>query len=186
MIRVVIPIRAFADAKSRLSDHLDESSRARLMQTMAERVVDAARPYPTAIVSSAPEVVAWARSRGVAVLDDPGSLNEAADRGRAWAADAGATRVIVAHADLPLVESLEALAIPGSAPVAVVVPCHRDDGTPVLSVPIGAQFRFRYGPGSFQHHVEEGRRAGLDVTILRDDESLRRDVDSVEDLQWLP
>lgn len=179
---VVVPIRAFADAKSRLAPRVPAADRARLMQAMAERVVGAAGRLPVAVVSSAPDVLAWAAGRGCEVIADPGSLDGAADAGREWARAAGLTRVVVAHADLPLVETLCPLTGAGSSPVAVVVPCHRDDGTPLLSLPVDAPFRFSYGPGSFDRHVEEARRLGLEVVELRDDVRLRLDVDSVEDL----
>lgn len=179
---VVIPIRAFADAKSRLAPRLTENERSRLMQAMAERVVAAAAPMPVAVVSSAPEVVGWATALHLELIPDPGSLDGAADAGREWARGIDAARVVVAHADLPLVESLAALAEPRSEPVAVIVPCHRDDGTPLLSLPVDALFRFSYGPGSFDRHVVEAVRAGLEVLVIRDDPRLRRDVDSIDDL----
>ena len=57
-----------------------------------------------------------------------------------------------------------------ACPVAVAVPCHRDDGTPVLSLPTAvAGFVFAYGPGSFRRHAAAARglRAGLPGTARR-------------------
>jgi len=179
---VVVPIRSFSDAKSRLSERFTPDERARMMQSMAERVVDAAGPAPVVVVSSAPEVERWARTRGIAVIPDPGALDAAADAGRAWAVGRGALRVVIAHADLPLVQSLERLTAVDEDDAVVAVPCHRDDGTPILSIPATAAFRFAYGPGSFARHVAEAKRAGLDVVELRDDPALRHDVDAPEDL----
>src|SRR5829696_3827873 len=85
---VVIPIRAFAVGKARLSETLDDAPRAELAERMADRVLAAAG-------------------------------------------------------------SLERFAADGSVPIVGLVPCHRDDGTPVLSVPVPSRFRFAYGPGSF-------------------------------------
>lgn len=183
---VAVPIRAFTGAKSRLGARLTGAERAALMRTMAERVVTAAGALPVAVVSSAPEVEAWAGGLGATVIADPGTLDGAAAAGRRWAARLGVPRVVVAHADLPLVESLARLAAPGGEPVAVLVPCHRDDGTPLLSVPVTAPFAFSYGPGSFARHAAEARRAGLKVVELRDDPTLRRDVDSLDDLPTGP
>lgn len=179
---VVVPIRSFSNAKSRLSERFTPGERAEMMQTMAERVVDAARPCPVVVVSSAPEVERWAHARGLAVVPDPGTLDAAADAGRAWAVARGADRVVVAHADLPLVRSLERVTAVDEDDAALVVPCHRDDGTPILSIPATAAFRFAYGSGSFARHVAEARRVGLDVIELRDDPTLRHDVDAPEDL----
>lgn len=176
-------MRGFADAKQRLAGELTALDRGQLMQEMAEGVVRAAHPAPTAVVSSAPEVVAWAESLGLIVIGDPGSLDGAAAAGLTWARSESAARVVVAHADLPLVTTLADLTAPGPAPVAVVVACHRGDGTPLLSLPTDAPFRFAYGVGSFARHVAEAERLGLEVVQLLDDPTLRHDVDAPEDLQ---
>jgi 2-phospho-L-lactate guanylyltransferase len=179
---VVVPIRGFSGGKSRLGDLGAE--RAWLVAEMASRVLAAARPLPIAVVSSAREVRAWAASSEVTVLDDPGSLDLAALAGVAWVRSLGLPRAVVAHADLPLARSLEALARDAGRPVVAAVPCHRDDGTPVLSVPTGATFRFAYGPGSFRRHAAEARRLGLGFRVVRD-RALAHDVDAAEDLAGL-
>jgi 2-phospho-L-lactate guanylyltransferase len=76
------------------------------------------------------------------------------------------------------------LARDGSRPVVALVPCHRDDGTPVLSVPTTVPFRFAYGPGSFRRHAAEARRLGLGVRVVRDAD-LAFDVDLPGDLDQL-
>jgi 2-phospho-L-lactate guanylyltransferase len=91
---------------------------------------------------------------------------------------------VIAHADLPLATTFDHVAGDGAAPVAVIVPCHRGDGTPVLSLPVDAPFRFAYGPGSFARHCSEAERAGLEVRIVRDP-ALSFDVDVPDDLALL-
>jgi 2-phospho-L-lactate guanylyltransferase len=181
---VVIPIRAFALGKARLADALDRATRAELARRWADTVFDAATELSVCVVSSDPEVREWAQARGAAVVADPGSLDTAADAGRSHFADRGCARVIVAHADLPHARSLAALARDGSLPLLAIVPCHRDDGTPVLSVPANAPFTFAYGPGSFRRHVTEARHRGLGVRVLRDPD-LAFDVDVPDDLLGL-
>lgn len=183
---VVIPIRSFEAGKSRLGARLDPARRADLLRAMAENVVAAAGPMPVAVVSGAGEVRRWAAALGLTVLDDPGSLNLAAAAGLGWAAAAGFGRVVVAHADLPLATSLVPVAVDGRRPVVTAVPCHRDDGTPVLSLPTTAtNFVFAYGPGSFRRHAAAARAAGLAFRVQRDGR-LGRDVDAPEDLLGLP
>jgi 2-phospho-L-lactate guanylyltransferase len=181
---VVVPVRAFTGGKSRLGGFLDHTQRADLLRAMAEQVVRAAHPLPVAVVSSAPEVSSWAASRGLVVLDDPGRLDEAARTGQHWAASLQMARVVIAHADLPLARGLAALARDGSRPVIAAVPCHHDDGTPVLSLPTATPFVFSYGPGSFRRHAAEARRLGLGFRVVRDP-ALAHDVDAVEDLRGL-
>jgi len=193
---VVIPVRSFTDGKSRLRGALDAGAfgsgafgiaeHEAFVRALADRVVDAAAPYPTVIVTSAPEVREWALGRGLFVAADRGSLDAAAGAGREWAADEGLARVVVVHADLPDIVTLDAVAGDGADPVAVVVPCHRNDGSPVVAVPVApvaghTPFAFSYGPGSFARHCSEAGRAGLELRVVVDD-ALGFDIDGPDDL----
>src|SRR2546423_14371752 len=181
---IVIPLRSFAQAKERLAAVLDGDARAALARAMAERVIDAAGARPVVVVSSAPDVIAWAAERQLGTIDDPGSLDAPADAGRMWARAGRLTRVVIVHADLPFATSLDPVVGDGADPVAIVVPDHRDDGTPVLSLPVAAPFAFSYGRGSAARHIAEARRCGLDVRVLRD-AGLGFDVDIEDDLRVL-
>lgn len=180
----MIPLRSFTLGKARLASVLSEPEREALARSMAECVVNAAGSRAIAVVTSAPEVVAWARDRDLDIVDDPGSLDGAATAGRAWAAALGLVRYAVVHADLPLAESLDAVVADGDAAVAVIVPDHRDDGTPVLSLPTATPFTFAYGPDSAARHADEARRRMLAVRIVHD-AALGFDVDLAADLTTL-
>lgn len=178
---VVIPIRAFAGGKRRLAGLLPTVVRSDLLALLAGQVADAAAGLPTAVISSAPEVLAWAKQRGLTTIADPGTLNVAASAGRRWAADIGLERVIVAHADLPLARSLAELAAYGPDRVVAAVRCHRRNGTPVLSLPTALPFRFAYGEGSFARHALEASRHAAVLRRIADP-CLEMDVDGPEDL----
>jgi 2-phospho-L-lactate/phosphoenolpyruvate guanylyltransferase len=181
---VVIPIRAFALGKARLAASLDASGRAALAQRWAEQVVHAAAPMPVVVVSSDPDVRVWATNLGLEGIDDPGTLDAAAGAGRDHLRAQGCTRVVIAHADLPRAHDLSRLARDAARPVVALVPCHRDDGTPVLSLPTDVEFRFAYGPSSFRRHAAEARRLGLGLRVVRDPD-LAFDVDVPDDLAAL-
>jgi 2-phospho-L-lactate guanylyltransferase len=181
---VVVPLRSFALGKARLADALDDDARRAFSRTMAERVVAAAGARPTVIVSSAPDVIEWARALGLAHVDDPGSLDAAAARGRDWVRAQGLARVAVMHADLPLATTLDGVADDGDREIAVIVPDHHDDGTPVLAIPTASEFAFAYGPGSCARHVAEAERCGLAVRVVHD-RALGFDVDDAADLAAL-
>jgi 2-phospho-L-lactate guanylyltransferase len=181
----VVPIRSFAEAKLRLAAHLSEQRRVELAREFATRVVEAAAPMPVVVVSSAPEVVEWARGLRLDVVADPGSgLDGAAAAGRSRVGELGLTRVVVVHADLPFAESIVPLARDGALPIVTLVPCHREDGTNVCSLPVDLPFQFAYGPGSFRRHVDEAARVGAEVRIVRRPD-LAFDVDLPADLERL-
>ena len=176
---VLVPVKAFASAKARLAPSLDPRRRAELARLMATRVLRAAQPLPVAVVCDDEEVAAWAAELGALVLPEPGrGLNGAVEAGVRRLAAAGATEVIVAHADLPHAHGLVRLA--GFEGVTLV-PDRRDDGTTVVSVPADAPFRFRYGPGSFARHRTEAERLGLRWRVVRDPE-LSWDVDEPDEI----
>jgi len=181
---IVVPLRSVTVGKARLAAVLSEHDRETLARSMAECVVNAAGARPVAVVSSSSEVIAWAREHRYDVVDDPGSLDAAAAAGRAWAISRGLSRYAVVHADLPFARSFDAVVTDGDAPVAVIVPDHRDDGTPVLSLPTSVPFTFAYGPDSAARHADEARRRSLSVRILRDP-ALAFDVDIAADLEAL-
>jgi 2-phospho-L-lactate guanylyltransferase len=178
-ICVLVPVKAFADAKLRLAPALLASDRARLAQAMAAHVLEVARPLPVAVVCDDPTVADWARRHGALVIWEPGrGLNGAVQAGVERLAAAGAQKVIVAHADLPLAGPLGwACRFPG----VTLVPDLRDDGTNVACVPTDSAFTFSYGPGSFQRHGAEARRLGLGLRVVREP-LLGHDVDVPADL----
>ena len=179
---VVVPIRSFDGALSRLAGILGESRCRDLMVLMANRVVAAADPMPVHVATDDAEVAAWATDLGAAVVaaGRPGltiAVTAAVDR----LAAAGVECAVVAHADLALARTLR----PAVGPGLTIVGDRRRDGSNVVCVPTAAGFRFSYGPGSFGRHVAEAQRLGLEVNIV-DDSSLSIDIDHPDDLRHLP
>ena len=176
----VVPVKAFSVAKQRLAPALDPAARASLARRLAAVVVAAASPLPVLVVCDDDEVAAWAAAVGAGVVWSPGrGLDRAVADGVAHAATAGAERVVVAHADLPLAHDLPALLVADAD--VVLVPDRRRDGTNVAVVPTTAGFSFSYGLGSFDRHQAEARRLGLTLEV-RDDVALAWDVDVPDDL----
>jgi 2-phospho-L-lactate guanylyltransferase len=162
---VLVPVKAFGDAKVRLSGALPPAERATLARSMAERVVAAAGPLPVAVVCNDVEVAAWARGLGALVVWEPGQgLNRAVEDGVAHLSRLGVEQVTVAHADLPMATNLASI---GAFPGVTLVPDRREEGTNVIALPTGAGFVFSYGPGSFARHMAEARRIGLPWRIVR-------------------
>ena len=145
---VLIPVKAFHQAKRRLGPTVTATERERLARRMASHVVAASAPLTVAVVCDDADVARWAVGLGAIVLWEPGQgLNGAVRAGQRRLARAGARWVTVAHGDLPYARGLGVLE---SFPGVTLAPDRRDDGTNVLRLPAGCDFRFSYGPGSFR------------------------------------
>jgi 2-phospho-L-lactate guanylyltransferase len=192
-VAVLVPVKAFAQAKQRLADVLTPDERRRLAQTLAEGVLAVARDVPLFVVCDDEGVREWAELNGAGALWTAElGLNGAVDDGVRSIAALGFDHVIVSHADLPLPLSLTDIARRGTA---TFVPDVLRDGTNVMSFPLDRPVPAAYGPGSFDRHCEAARSAGLSVEV-RSDTHLALDIDVASDLahpllrevlpSWLP
>jgi len=176
---VLVPVKAFADAKARLSTMLAPDQRKAVARWMADQVVAAAGELPVYVACDDDEVAQWAATRGAVVLWHPGAgLNGAVSRSVAQLADQGFTSVAVAHGDLPRAHDLAALILPETI---TLVPDARRDGTNVVALPTHLDYAFAYGAGSFHRHLALAITSGLPTTV-RHDPLLARDIDTPEDL----
>jgi 2-phospho-L-lactate guanylyltransferase len=179
-VAVLVPIKAFSQAKARLAEVLDQKARANLSRRMAERVIAAAGDLPVSIACDDDEVQRWARAIGVDVIWTPDrGLNGAVTFGVGALQARGVRRVIVSHADLPRANDLSQAA---HGDGVTAIPDRHDDGTNVLAVPSDAGFTFAYGPGSFLRHCDAAARLGRRLTVLRPPD-LTWDVDVPADLE---
>jgi 2-phospho-L-lactate/phosphoenolpyruvate guanylyltransferase len=178
---VLVPVKAFADAKQRLGSALSGPDREALVRRMGEQVLGAAAPLAVAVVCDDPTVAGWARSLGALVIWEPGrGLNGAVEAGVQRLAGMGVEEVTVVHGDLPLATGIGA--IPAFSGVTLV-PDRSENGTNLIRISTTSGFRFSYGPGSFDRHMAECARLGLDVWVLRTP-ALRLDIDLPDDLAW--
>jgi 2-phospho-L-lactate guanylyltransferase len=178
----VIPLRATPDSKSRLAGVLDAPARAALVDAMLARVLDAARG-----ARNVSRVGLMGTSRTVlpddiTVLAEPGGgLNAAA---AAALTQIEASRLIIIHADLPLVtaQDIELLAAAPEGTIAIA-PDRHGTGTNAISLPLPAAkgFSFAFGPDSFARHKAEADRIGLRLEEVHS-QGLARDVDEPDDL----
>ncbi len=191
-VAALIPIKAFSEAKKRLSSRVTSDDRSALAQAMAAHVVSSARPMPTFVVCDNSEVGKWALDHGAQVLHEPGrGLNGAVAAGVTQLQDLGFDRVVIAHGDLPLAVDLAWIA---NFEGITIVPDRSARGTNVISIPLSRTetetetepgddtFKFSYGAGSFGRHVGEARRLGLRLRVVPN-YRLSADVDYPGDLR---
>jgi 2-phospho-L-lactate/phosphoenolpyruvate guanylyltransferase len=190
-VALLVPIKAFALAKQRLSPVLTAPERSELARWLAERVVRAARHVPVYVVCDDQSVRLWADGVGASVLwTAQRGLNGAVNDGVGAITRAGYDHVIVAHADLALPEGLIDTVRSG---FATFVPDRRRDGTNVMAFPTAMPIEASYGPGSFVRHCTAALRQPNEV---RPDTHLSLDLDAPSDLThpllrevlpaWLP
>ncbi|MEM9612394.1 MAG: 2-phospho-L-lactate guanylyltransferase [Actinomycetota bacterium] len=178
-VAVVVPVKSFELAKTRLADSLPAADRRSLAREMATSVVTAARPLPTWVVCHDHDIARWAMDLGAHVYwRSQTGLTESVSAAVEALAGIGVATVIVAHGDLPLARSLAWVADHDGV---TIVRDRRGEGTNVLAVPTGVGFRFAYGEGSAERHAAEAERLGLPVRLI-DDEALGWDVDVADDL----
>lgn len=192
----LVPVRGFTTGKTRLAGELSLRARASIMQWMLRGVIDAALAAGVldeiVVISPDTSVLAYARSLDdhVALVlqqpNDPG-LIEAVTAGRAWAAQRGASRLLVLFADLPMLSAPDVRAFVAHPAEVVVATDRHGLGTNVLLTPIlgaGGDFQFRYGEGSARRHAAEADRLGLSFGMVRRP-GTAFDLDTPEDWQVL-
>jgi 2-phospho-L-lactate guanylyltransferase len=176
---LLVPVKAFTNAKARLAAVLGDAEREQLARWSAARVLAAAGELPTYVACDDEMVAAWAGEHGATVLWHPGvGLNAAVNDSVAELRATGVTDVVVAHGDLPRAHALAGLSVPGTV---TLVPDRRGDGTNVIAVPTKLEFHFAYGPGSFQRHLAAAITSGHSVRVHRDP-LLAADIDTPADL----
>jgi 2-phospho-L-lactate guanylyltransferase len=192
MIVAVVPMKALALAKRRLSATLPERERRQLVRAMLCDVLTALRASAhverTFVVASDPEVAALAARHGAGHIPEeaPAGLNRALATAAGYLEDIGAGAMLVLPGDVPWVTTAEiaelaSLSRPGGM---TIVPAHDGDGTNALLLSPPGALAPSFGPGSFKRHLEAGHEAGLApvVCLL---EGLGRDIDEAADLDIL-
>ena len=182
---VVIPFKQAGLAKGRLAAALNEAERAALASAMLHHVVGVASK-----AAHVQRVCLLGPTRldlpeHIALLADPGTgLNPALHAALDHVSGAGAGRMIVLFADLPLLtrHDVELLAAAPAETIAMA-PDRHGTGTNALSLPLPAArgFTFCFGPDSFALHHAEADRLGIRIEQVRS-QGLARDVDMPEDL----
>ena len=185
---VVIPVKPFGQAKSRLADVLSVAARAALMRDLLAgvlaRVREADLPAAALVISRDAAVRSFAQGLGVHTLAEIGDdLNAALEQARQWVIGRGGDALLVLPADLPLLTADDILQLYdlGLAGAEVVVAASHDGGTNALWLRPPGSIDFSFGPNSFHCHVEQAALAGHHWAVYRS-ETLARDVDVPADL----
>jgi 2-phospho-L-lactate guanylyltransferase len=191
VISVIVPIKAFNSAKTRLAARYDADQRACLAQASAERVLRAVADCPAidhriAVVDSN-AAAKMALYHGFEVLHRTDIYGQSAAVGAGFqrAIQRGATNMLTVSADVPLVrpQDIEEMLKP-KAPVLVMVSDREGLGTNALRLDPPIDMRLHFGPGSLALHRAEAAGLKLPVKVI-DNPRVRIDIDVPEDVDAL-
>lgn len=181
---LIVPVKSLAEGKSRLSDVLGPTQRRLLNRRFLDHVLSVAAAFPgagsTLVVSRDVEVLAMARARNMAVMEETedNGQNAALSRACTFLGDRDGRDLLVVSADLPTLslEDLRAM----KCPPAAIAPNEAGTGTNALFVTAPHTIPFHFGEGSFSRHREACRRLGLEPAVVKRP-GLAFDVDTPED-----
>ena len=190
-VRIIVPHRGLAAAKTRLSPVLDDAEREALALRLLERVLSVVHTTCSDVVVITPSAALQAvvaKAGATLVVQHGMGLNSGLDEARDAARSDGIETLGVLHGDLPnltdadVANLLDPVMDQGGVSIA---PDRAGTGTNGLALhPIDA-IGFRFGPGSFVAHREEAARAGLPLTVV-ERPGLAFDLDTPADLaRWL-
>jgi 2-phospho-L-lactate guanylyltransferase len=188
----LIPMKRFAQAKSRLRAHVPDQARMALALAMFERVLAAAQSCSalsgSAVLTNGDDVALLARRAGAHVLHDAeletpvlGTLIDAA---LAELHTLGADAALVLMADLPYLETrdLERMVATLASCDVALAPDLRGRSTNALAVRLPFTINTAFGdPESFALHAQRARDHGLRVADVHG-ARLAHDVDTPDDL----
>ncbi len=189
---VVIPVKRFSNAKSRLGPLLSEAERESLAQAMLHDVLSAvssARGVSGIVVVSHEVRARYAVERvGGLFLEESGDgLNAAVRQAAGWLATHGRREMFVLPGDVPLVTAREVDDLVQrhcGLPAVTLTPDRERDGTNALLLSPLDVITCTFGRGSFAAHLAAAREVGVEpgvVTLA----GLALDIDHPLDLRAL-
>lgn len=201
MFDVVIPLKALAEAKSRLASCLTPVQRRQLAIAMASDVINVLSRWSALgqirVVAGAgwstdllppQRKLTWVfetpQAYGMSAKHAAGSLNNALEEG---VSGCDGRPLLVIHGDLPLLDlshlkAVEAAIDQGAD--AVLASDRHGQGTNMLGVAVAEQAIFHFGYRSLAKHIAHMTRAGMAYQQL-DGLGLTHDVDTAADFDHL-
>ncbi|WP_082801748.1 2-phospho-L-lactate guanylyltransferase [Herbidospora cretacea] len=182
---IVIPVKTLIRAKTRLAAAVGPHREDLAVAVAADTVTAALATGGVGrviVVTADPRPAKVVAELGAEVVPDPDvGLNAALRAGAAQAAGAGPRAVAALQADLPALRPPELARVLAAAAEfdQSFLPDAADVGTVLYAVRPGVPFRPRFGGESRARHLAGGAKE----LCLEDVDSVRRDVDTIEDLR---
>lgn len=183
--RIIIPVRPFAEGKTRLATALSAAEREALNRRFFEHVLGVARQVSDChVISRSDAVLEAARAAGAQAIEETGDdLNGALAQASAVVGALADAPVMALSCDLPFVtvEDLIALIVAGSESDVVAACDTEGRGTNALLQRRPGLIPYRYGADSIAAHRGEAERAGLRFAVITRP-GLGEDIDTPDQL----
>lgn len=174
---IVIPCKALAEGKSRLSGAIDQPARTALCESFLRRTLETAAALVPAdqvrVVTADARATRIAQEYAIPAIHEHAlGLNEALALARnvILASEERGCDALILPIDLPLATPAALNRVLGRTEDVVVVPDEEGDGTNLLFLHSQAlpTFGFSFGPRSFARHVAGAKLAGHTLSIMRE------------------
>ena len=191
MKAILIPVKEFRRSKERLAPHYSEDERAALAQALCEdtfAVIAQVRSVNQVyVVSGERHALDFARKRNWRTIEEKEQISESAsvDAASRQCAEEAVQALLRLPIDLPLVTTSDIDTLfyfLEPAPSVVIVPSLDGTGTNALLRSPPDLFPSHFGPGSFELHLQEAKKAGAKLAIVRN-ERIALDIDEPKDLR---
>ncbi|SLN24693.1 2-phospho-L-lactate guanylyltransferase [Aquimixticola soesokkakensis] len=182
---VLIPVKRFSEAKTRLSAVLGHTERrhlaAALLHDTLATLARVSMLESVGVVTDDPQAIEIAHIFGAEVHPDATrDLNPALEAARSRIFARGIERVAVLHADLPLLSASDVVALI-CARAPAIAPARDGIGTNAMVTSLRAPLAFHFGPHSKRAHQRAAQRHDLTLQTL-DHLGLAHDLDSPQDI----
>lgn len=190
-VRIIVPHRGLAAAKTRLAPVLDDGEREALARRLLEEVLHVAHEACDDVVVITPSealapLVAAAGAR--LVVQRGMGLNAGLEQARREAIAEGVTTLVILHGDLPNLGTDDVAGLLDALPEAegvAIAPDRAGTGTNALALRPPDAIALRFGTGSLAAHLAEADAAGVPLSEVHRP-GLAFDLDTPADLaRWI-
>ena len=190
-VRIIVPHRGLAAAKTRLTPVLDDGEREALARRLLEQVLRIAHQAcgDVVVISPSEALAPLVATAGARLVVQRGlGLNAGLEQARAEAIADGVATLLVLHGDLPNLGTDDVAALLDALPErrgVAIAPDRAGSGTNGLALRPPDAIGFRFGIGSLEAHRQEAERAGVPLAEVHRP-GLAFDLDTPADLaRWI-
>lgn len=190
-VRIIVPHRGLAAAKTRLSPVLDDGEREALARRLLEQVLRVAHEScgDVVVITPSEALAPLVTAAGARLVVQRGlGLNAGLEQARDEAIADGVATLVVLHGDLPNLSADDVAALLDTVPDGggvAIAPDRAGSGTNGLALRPPDAIVFKFGVGSFEAHRAAAAHAGIALTEVHRP-GLAFDLDTPADLaRWI-